>query len=411
MAQDTDLIVNEKSFVQRYSLIYTSILSCILLIPLSFYIVYKINKQEVKTEIELKSIQSNIINAMDTFGNNPNNTFEFPKFTLYRSGLYTDNFSPIYSLIDTPIQSYTPGYHDDGLTRYLVTALPSKKYFFADYLITTTIISYSDILLETSIIGFCIIILILMLSIFFLKSFSEPFKQVNTMLDEFLKESMHEMNLPLSIINVNVDLYNSMNKPNKYLSRIKSASKSLATIYNDMDYLIKQNRIEYKDELIEFEIFVKERVEYFDLISQLHNITIVLATTTRTLIRFNPTKLQRIVDNTLSNAIKFSHKNSTINIRIDKNDIGEILFSVQDYGRGIKHPEKMNKYYREYEHKAGFGIGMSIVKSIIKQSNIGLDIYSTYAEGSTFTYIFPPSLIVSIVPEASSDETLGRSVL
>jgi two-component system, OmpR family, sensor kinase len=389
------LIVDEKKFVRRYSLIYTCIVTFILLAPLYFYVSHKINMQEVRTEVELKSIQSHIINAMDAFGNNPDNTFEFPKFNSYQSGLYSNTFSTIYSQIKEPLPSFMPGYHSEGLSRFLITALPPQKYFFADYLITETTISYTDIFLEASVIAFGILVLILLLSFYFLNSFSVPFKRVNEKLDEFIKESMHEMNTPLSIINVNVDLYNSMYESNKYLSRIKSATKSLATIYNDMDYLIKQSRIEYKNEMIDFEVFVQERVEYFELICQLNNIILSLNTTTRTHIMFNPTKLQRIVDNTLSNAIKFSHKNGKIDVYIHKNENGGITLAIQDYGQGIKHPEKITTpYYREQEHKTGFGIGMNIVKSIIDKSDITLDIQSTYLEGSTFTYTFNRSLIV-----------------
>ncbi|MGD9655342.1 MAG: sensor histidine kinase [Sulfuricurvum sp.] len=397
------MIVDEQNFVRRYSLIYTCIVSLILLAPLYFYVTHKINMQEVRTEVELKSIQSHIITAMDAFGNNPEGTFEFPKFAMYESGLYTNTFSVIYSQIKEPLPSYMPGYHSDGFTRFLITALPSQKYFFADYIITRTTISYTEIFLEASVIAFGIIVLILLLSVFFLNSFSVPFKRVNEKLDEFIKESMHEMNTPLSIINVNVDLFNTMYESNKYLSRIKSATKSLATIYNDMDYLIKQNRIDYKDEIIDFEPFVTERVEYFELICQLNNITLNLsATTESTQILFNPTKLQRIVDNTLSNAIKFSHKNSTIDVTIDKNSDGEITLAIQDYGQGIKHPEKItNPYYREHEHKTGFGIGMSIVKSIIDKSDITLDIRSAHMQGSCFTYTFHRSLMID--PESRTE--------
>lgn len=351
--------------------------------------------QEVKTEVELKSIQSRIINAMDAFGNNPEQTFEFPKYTNFQSGLYRSNFSLIHSQIDEALPSYMSGYHSDGMNRYLITPLPSKKYFYADYIISKTTITYTNIFLEASILAFGIMALILLLSFFFLKSFSRPFKRVNEKLDDFIKESMHEMNTPLSIINVNVDLYNTTNPANKYLTRIKSASKSLATIYNDMDYLIKRNRIEYTDELIDFESFVKERIEYFDLICQLNNITLSLESTTQSQILFNPTKLQRIVDNTLSNAIKFSFKNSKIDVKIEKNSAGELVLSIQDYGHGIKNPERItDPYYREYEQKSGFGIGMHIIKSIIDKSNITLEVKSTHLKGSTFIYSFPKALMV-----------------
>ena len=398
MEQDTVLIVEEISFVRRYSLIYTCIVSFILLAPLYFYVKHKIDMQDVRTEVELKSIQSHTINAMDTFGNKPDSTFEFPKFNNYQSGLYSNDFSVIFSQINEPLPSYMPGYHSEGSSRFLITALPEKKYFFADYLITKTTISYTDILLEASVIAFGIIILILLLSFYFLNSFSLPFKRVNEKLDEFIKESMHEMNTPLSIINVNVDLFNSMHESNKYLQRIKSASKSLSTIYNDMDYLIKQNRVEYKDEIINIEEFVKERMEYFELICQLNCITMTLHRATQTQIFFNPTKLQRLLDNTLSNAIKFSHKNGKINVYISKNENDGICLTIQDYGQGIKHPEKItNRYYREQENKNGFGIGMNIVKSIVDKSDITMDIQSIYLKGTTVTYIFNKSLLIDKV--------------
>jgi len=388
------LIVDERKFVRRYSLIYTFIISFILLAPLSIYVNHELNVQEIKTEIELKSIQANIIGSMGTFGNNPNKVFEFPKFTSYESGLYTKDYSIIYTQIKEPLPSFMRGYHSQGLSRFLITKIPSEKYFFADYIITRTTISYSSVLLQVSFIAFGIIALILFLSFYFLNSFSMPFKRVNEKLDDFIQESMHEMNTPLSIINVNVDLFDSKYGKNKYFNRIKSATKSLATIYNDMDYLIKENRVDYKDELISLEAFIQERIEYFELICQLKNIELSLYAPTKTVIIFNPTKLQRIIDNTLSNAIKFSDKDGRIEVRIQETEEGGISLSFQDYGQGIKNPEKiMGRYYRENEYKNGFGIGMSIVKSIIDEAGITLHVKSKLSEGSTFIYIIKASLL------------------
>jgi len=361
--------------------------------PLSVYVNHEINAQEIKTEVELKSIQAHIISAMSNFGNNPDKTFEFPKFSEYESGLYSKDFSVIYTQIKEPLPSFMPGYHTQGFDRFLVSELPSKKYFMADYIITKTPISYASVLLKMSLITFGIIVLILLLSFYFLNSFSTPFKRVNEQLDDFIQESMHEINTPLAIINVNVDLFNTMHGKNKYLNRIKSATKSLATIYNDMDYLIKENRVEYKDEVIMFEHFIQERVEYFQLVCQLKNITLEFLASEQTQLFFNPTKLQRIIDNTLSNAIKFSPKDSHIKVYIRKNEEGLHLI-VQDNGSGMKHPEKItSRYYREDEDKHGFGIGMSIVKSIIDEADISLDIASKLNEGSTFTYTFKTSMI------------------
>lgn len=388
------LIVDEKSFVKRYSLIYTFIISLILLAPLSIYIKHKIDVQEIKTEVELKSIQSHILRAMEAFGNNPDKVFEFPRFPSYRSGLYAKNFSQIYSRIREPLPAFSPGYYAEGKHRFLITALPSGKYFKADYLITEVPISYTPILLESSFIAFGIFTLILLLSFYFLQSFSLPFKRVNEKLDHFIKESMHEINTPLSIINVNVDLFDSIHGKNKYLNRIKSATKSLATIYNDMDYLIKQNRVDYPKEKIDLNAFVQERIDYFELICQLKDISLVFTHDVEATLLFNPVKLQRIIDNTLSNAIKFSYAHGKIEVDMKRDAHGKVVLQFKDYGQGIENPEKiLEGYYRENDLKNGFGIGMRIVKSIIDEEGVRLTIVSQPGKGSIFRYVFTPLYI------------------
>ena len=75
-----------------------------------------------------------------------------------------------------------------------------------------------------------------------------------------------------------------------------------------------------------------------------------------------------------------------------------VHYTIQDYGQGIKHPEKItNRYYREQENKNGFGIGMNIVKSIVDKSDITMDIQSIYLKGTTVTYIFNKSLLIDKV--------------
>ena len=387
------MIVDEQSFVKKYTLIYTLIISFILLSPLYFYVDYRMNLQEIKKEMQLKAVQSHIINAMDSFGNHPNEIFSFPTFSTSKSALYERNFTPIYTQITTPLPSFTSGYFKDKNRRYLITPLPQNKYFFAKYLVTEAEISFTHVFLEASFIGFGIIILILLLSFYIFSSFSKPFKRVNEKLDDFIKESMHEINTPLAIINVNVDLFDEIHGRNKYFNRIKSATKLLATIYNDMDYLIKQNRVTYINEPIDLNAYLEDRILYFELIAQLKDISLSFTSTVEVALSFNTTKLQRLIDNTLSNAIKYSDKNTKVEITLqEKGTSIELIF--KDHGQGIVNPQKiLQRYYREDSDTGGFGIGMCIVKSIVDEADMELQIDSTLGEGSTFTYTFKESMV------------------
>ena len=203
---------------------------------------------------------------------------------------------------------------------------------------------------------------------------------------------MHEINTPLSIINVNIDLYKRKFAPNKYLDRIKAAAKTLATIYDDMDYLIKKNKLEYKNESIGLSSFLHERVDYFREVGLLKNIQIDMQSEQEYLLNFNKTKLQRIIDNNLSNAIKYSHENSRVIVALEETENG-LAMIFKDEGVGIEDPEKIfDRYYRENQEKGGFGIGLNIVKNIIDEAGITLEITSQLKKGSTFTYTFPPSM-------------------
>ena len=212
---------------------------------------------------------------------------------------------------------------------------------------------------------------------------------MNTQLDNFIKDSMHEINTPLSIINLNADLFANKFGDNKYLQRIKSASKTLATIYDDMDYLIKQGRVEHKVQAIEMGEFIQNRVDYFQEIANMKNITITTELSSPLFYDFSKTKLQRIVDNTISNAIKYSSDKSDIKIQFYTQE-KDLIFKVIDNGVGIANVDKIfSRYYRENEAKGGFGIGLNIVKNIIDEEEIKLEVKSTVGEGTTFRYCFP----------------------
>uniref|UniRef100_UPI0025CB957F ATP-binding protein n=1 Tax=Sulfurovum sp. TaxID=1969726 RepID=UPI0025CB957F len=56
---------------------------------------------------------------------------------------------------------------------------------------------------------------------------------------------------------------------------------------------------------------------------------------------------------------------------------------------GIENADKIfSRYYRENEAKGGFGIGLNIVKQIIEEEGILLNVSSSLGKGATFTYTF-----------------------
>lgn len=384
--------MKDSQYSAKYAFIYTSLVSVILLAPLFFYFIYMKNIHSIQNELLLKEKSLLIIKAMQEHSDNVE-YFEYPRFRSFESGLYDKSFKPIFSLIEYKIKYFKDGYHLDGNDAYLIVKLPKERYFGASYLIVKNELSFAVVYEKVMLILFSVVILVFILSMFFLQTFAKPFKKLNETLDNFIKDSVHEINTPLSIINVNIDLYNRKNEPNKYLQRMKAASKVLSNIYNDMDYLIKYERLENEKESIDLALFLEDRIEYFTEVARMKNIVINSSIDSSITVEMNPKQLQRVIDNNISNAIKYSYENAEIDISLYMKD-EQCHMGFQDYGVGIKNVDEIfSRYYREDVSKGGFGIGLNIVKSIIDSQNIELQIDSTPKKGSTFLYIFPKSNI------------------
>jgi two-component system, OmpR family, sensor kinase len=384
--------LKESKYALKYALIYSGLIAAILLAPLFFYTIYMKNIHAIQNELLLKEKSLLIVKSMEEFNQNEN-YYEYPRFRSFQSGLYDRNFNPLFTLIDSKIKYFKEGYYLDEGDAYLVVALPHKRYFGASYLILKNKLSFAVVYEKVMVILFSIVILVFVLSLFFLDRFAKPFKQVNRRLDTFIKDSMHEINTPLSIINVNIDLYNRKNPTNKYLQRIKAASKVLSNIYNDMDYLIKNERLNFEKEWIDLSAYLLERIEYFTEVAHMKNIEIYHEIEEGIKIYANQKQLQRVIDNNISNAIKYSYDNNKIEIFLALQEDGCHL-RFKDYGVGIEDVAKIfDRYYREDTQKGGFGIGLNIVATIIKKAGIKLEIDSELKKGTSFIYIIPLEII------------------
>jgi len=204
----------------------------------------------------------------------------------------------------------------------------------------------------------------------------------------FIKNSVHEINTPLSIIQTNIDLL-KMNTPNnKYITHIESGSKIIQYIYDDLSYLIKKDRVVYEKEYLDFTDILTHRLEFFDEIATSNSLHFISNIQNDIYIKFNKTELQRIVDNNLSNAIKYSYANSPIYVRLDYLNDNEVEFSVATNSKKIEYQDKIfNDFYRENNARGGFGLGLKIVKDICDKSHVVIKLESNDKE-TKFTYRF-----------------------
>ncbi len=382
------LTFDKKKYALKHGIIYSTIIAIILITPLFIYVQLMININEAKSKLELKKRAYEILYKIDQYKPAEEEYFNFPRFSSFQAGLYDDNFKAVFTLIDEIPIAMDSGFYKHQKQRFYVLNLPNHKYFGAKYLVVQKEINNYEIYQMALFSVLLILSLLFILSYYIFRNFALPFEKINRQLDNFMKDSMHEINTPLSIINVNVDLYARKHGQNKYLRRIKAAAKTLSNIYDDMDYLIKQEIVNYPLAQIDLSRFLTERIDYFQEVAILREVSISADIEPEITLLFNKTKLQRIIDNTLSNAIKYSYEKGTIEVSL-KYVNKDIVMVVEDFGVGIENPDKIfERYYRENLDKGGFGIGLNIVKKIIDEHEVTLKIESTVKKGSRFIYKF-----------------------
>lgn len=217
------------------------------------------------------------------------------------------------------------------------------------------------------------------------KKFSEDILQAQK---QFLRYTVHETNTPLSVILTSIEIYLMHHEKNKQLSKIEAAAKNIVNIYDDLSYLVKKDQINYPKKVIDLHDFVKGRVGFFAEVAQMSKLAFIYTNLSEQYnVYINETKLQRIVDNTLSNAIKYTQPNEKIEVQLTQ--FGSYVdLKVASKSKEIKNTGKVfDPYYRETQKQEGFGIGLDLVRNICEES--GVQIFVDSKESNTsFTYRF-----------------------
>jgi signal transduction histidine kinase len=201
---------------------------------------------------------------------------------------------------------------------------------------------------------------------------TKKLKELLQVQDRFVKNAIHEINTPITIMLTNIDLMTLTGEKNRYLSKIEAASKIIHNIYNDLSYAVKKDFHHYEKTKINFSEFLNSRVTFFEEVALANSINFKTNIEDNVFIEFNEIELQRICDNNLSNAIKYSYEESEVEVILRNN---ELIF--ENSGNKIENIDKIfNRYYREDSARGGFGIGLNLVKEICDKNEIYIEINS-----------------------------------
>lgn len=231
------------------------------------------------------------------------------------------------------------------------------------------------------------------------KKFNEMITRLKSMSEqqkEFISSASHELKTPLSRAISSFDL--ALSKPMIDALEITDIRNDLFEINNLLDKLMFLSRLHpgtvLPSEKIELNKLIKLVIESFrDQINE-KQITIYLSLDSEVHIIIPREYAKVLISNILSNAIKYSSFNSTIEIYTRIQTLGAQLVII-DHGIGMdkKDLEKIGeRFYRSTAGKkisSGYGIGLSIVKRITDLYKIKFFIKSEPGKGTEITLEFP----------------------
>jgi len=227
-----------------------------------------------------------------------------------------------------------------------------------------------------------------------------PFKELDVAKTNFIATVSHELKTPLASSDFSLKLLEdervgSLTPEQKELVQsLKDDNKRLLRILSELLDLsqVESGKIQLNIQPIQADLLVRRAVESVQNVAKEKNISIKKELKdTLPDIKVDTDKTVWVLNNFLTNAIRYSSRDSDVIIEVDKKD-GSIQFSVKDFGKGIA-PEYKNKifdrYFRIPGTKEGTGLGLAICKEFIETQGGKIWLESEIGSGSRFGFSFP----------------------
>jgi len=223
---------------------------------------------------------------------------------------------------------------------------------------------------------------------------------------DFIKMVSHELKTPVTSIKgyvqmllmilseENVEMFPVQIKNS--LFRIDHQVSRLTRLITEMLDLsrIETGQLELHNELFCINDLVKEAIDDISLTNPKHIIIIHPEFVCN--IYGDKSRIEQVIINLVTNAIKYSGNSDTVEVRIREAANNNVAVSVKDYGIGIdvsEHKKIFERFYRVSgrieETYAGFGIGLFIANAIIERHNGTIALESEKGKGTVFTFTLP----------------------
>lgn len=232
----------------------------------------------------------------------------------------------------------------------------------------------------------------------------EELKALDAAKSDFLNIASHELRTPMTSIKGSLSLVSSgiMGEVNsEVLNMIKIAeleTDRLVRLINDILDMAKidAKKLPLKLEWTRLHDLLDTTVQSLQGLASTFDVTIEKHDFEDIDIQIDADRIQQVITNLVSNAVKFSPKNNKVELIVQIEKDKPICIMVRDHGKGMT-PQEKSILFQKFRQVSspdnplvkGTGLGLAIAKALVEEHGGTIDVTTKPQEGSTFYFTIP----------------------
>ncbi len=241
-------------------------------------------------------------------------------------------------------------------------------------------------------------------------------KELQSMQDDFLSNVTHELRSPLTAIKVSLSTFAELNQEQSNLLNIANRNiDRLNRLINDLldSSKVSAGKMSVTPVPLDIEPLLSECAASLEPWAKKKNITLTLTKNQKIRqVMADPDRINQVLVNLISNAIKFTPEKGTITISTSMVELRAVQVFVHNTGPGIP-KEKLNllfqRFYqitqKEKSDSPGTGLGLFIAKAIVEMHKGTMYMHSEPGEGATFSFTLATVPQTAATPELVAAQT------